>query len=253
METFTSKQRLTPKQREIRQRESRILDLARPMVASGGIAVLSMDAIATELKTAKGTVYNHFPNKEEIVLALAIQAVERRLSLFHRAATMKASPRDRVAAIGIACELFTDRFQELFRIEQIIRHDSVWDKTSPGRQELLRNCESRCMQTVAAVVGDALDCGDLQQQESHAVEDIVFGLWSLVYGGLMLEMTSPSLADLGIESARRAIRRNCNALLDGLDWKPLYTPKAYERWVKKVRTDLNRWLDDEQTQELGEL
>ncbi|QDV70377.1 Bacterial regulatory protein, tetR family [Rosistilla carotiformis] len=239
-------QTLTPKQREIRQRETRILDLARPMVASGGISLLSMDAIAAELKTAKGTVYNHFPNKEEIVLALAIQAVECRLGLFNRAAMMRGCPRERVAAIGIACELFADRFNELFRIEQIIRHDAVWDKTSPKRQDLLRNCESRCMHTVAGVVRDAMACGDLENRATHAVEDLVFGLWSLVYGGLMLEMTSPSLADLGIENARRAIRRNCNGLLDGLQWQPLFEPKAYERWIKKVRTDLNRWLDDAQ-------
>ncbi|WP_417737639.1 TetR/AcrR family transcriptional regulator [Rosistilla oblonga] len=243
-------QSLTPKQQQIRQRESRILDLARPMIASGGISVLSMDAIAAELKTAKGTVYNHFPNKEEIVLALAIQAVECRLSLFNRAASLDGSPRQRVAAIGIACELFVDRFNELFRIEQIIRHDAVWDKTSPKRQALLRDCESRCMHTVATVVRDAMACGDLQTQQTHAVEDIVFGLWSLVYGGLMLELTSPSLADLGIENARRAIRRNCNGLLDGLQWQPLHDPKPYERWIKKVRTNLNQWLDKEH--KLGE-
>lgn len=230
---------LTRKKQEILDRESRILDLARPMIASGGLSALSMEAIAAELKTAKGTVYNHFPNKEEIVLALAIQAVECRLRLFNQAALMRGRPRERVQAIGIACEYFVDRHSELFSIEQIIRHDVVLDKTSTRRQEVLKSCEGRCMHAVAGVVRDGVACGDLACADSHAIEDIVFGLWSLVYGGMTLEATSPSLRDIGILDARGAIRRNCNAMLDGLQWQPLYDPKKYKAWIAKVQKALD--------------
>ncbi|XZE56432.1 TetR/AcrR family transcriptional regulator [Planctomycetaceae bacterium SH139] len=229
---------LTPKQRELRERESRILELARPMIAGGGMAALSMEAIASELKLARGTVYNHFPNKEEIILALAIQAVEQRLAIFNEAVTMRGTPRERVAAIGIGCEIFADHFPELFRVEYIIRHDLVWEKTSPRRQSLLRSCEGRCMHTVAGVVRDAIANGDLHLKTNSQIEDIVFGLWSLVYGSLLLEMTSPSLADIGIVDSRRAIRRNCNALLDGLGWQPLYCPDAYAKWAAHVSQTL---------------
>ena len=56
---------MTPKQAEVRARESRILQLARPMVARPmvarrGLAGLSMDAIAKTMAYAKGTIYNHF-------------------------------------------------------------------------------------------------------------------------------------------------------------------------------------------------
>lgn len=231
---------LTPKQREIRERESRILDIARPMVASGGIAALSMDAIAVELKTAKGTIYNHYRNKEEIVLALAIQAAEVRSQLFNRAALMRGRPRQRVQAIGIACEVFADKHEELLRIEQIIRHDAVWEKTSSRRQEVLKGCESRCMHAVAGVVRDGVACGDLVCDDSHCVEHIVFGLWSIVFGGMLLEMSSPSLRDLGVTSARLAIRRNCNAMLDGLNWQPLYDPDEYSKWVEKVSLEFDQ-------------
>lgn len=230
---------LTKKKREILERESKILDLARPMIASGGLASLSMEAIASELKTAKGTIYNHFPNKEEIVLALAIQSVECRLRLFNQAALMRGRPRERIQAIGIACEFFTDRHPELFSIEQIIRHDVVLDKTSTRRQEVLKSCEGRCMHAVAGVIRDGVACGDLVCGESQAIEDIVFGLWSLVYGGLTLEATSPSLRDIGILDARIAIRRNCNAMLDGLNWQPHYDADRYAKWLIKVKKELS--------------
>ncbi len=230
---------ISPKQREIRQREAKILELARPIIAAGGLSALSMESIAAQIQTAKGTVYNHFPNKEEIVLALAVQAVERRLELFNTAVMMRGKTRDRIAAIGLACEWYADHHRELFQVEILIRNDNVLEKTSGKRQEILRNCEGRCMHAVAGVVRDAVACGDVQLHVQHSVEDLVFGLWSLVYGGLMIEATSPSLADVGIKNARLAIRRNSNAMLDGLHWKPLYNREHYERWAGTVLKKLS--------------
>ncbi len=44
-----------------------------------------MDRVAAQMEYAKGTIYNHFPNKEEIVLALAVEAMQLRRRLFERA------------------------------------------------------------------------------------------------------------------------------------------------------------------------
>jgi AcrR family transcriptional regulator len=238
---------LTPKQIEIRERERRILELACPVVVAGGVSALSMEAIAQELQTAKGTIYNHYRNKEEIVLALAIAAMEQRLQLFHHASMLRGGSRERVAAIGIACEVYADRFPAAFQIEAILRHEAIWEKTSAERQSVMRSCESRCMHVVAGIIRDGVASGDLNLTDvagmpaASQIEEIVFGLWSLVHGGMLLERTSPSLADIGIASARRAIRRNCNALLDGLGWQPLYDLRAYEAWIEQVRKDLEHF------------
>lgn len=229
---------LTPKQRELRERESRILELARPMIANGGTAAVSMEAIASELNIARATVYNHFPNKEEVLLALAIQAMEQRLAIFNFAGMMRGSSRERVAAIGIGCEFFVDSFPEMFRVESVVRHESVLDKTSSRRQGILRSCEARCMHTVAGVVRDAVADGDLALRGTAAVEDIVFGLWATVQGSLLLELTSPSLLDLGIQDPRSALRHSCNAMLDGLGWTPLFDPQAYSRWTDHVLAEM---------------
>ncbi|MFT5093045.1 MAG: AcrR family transcriptional regulator, partial [Porticoccaceae bacterium] len=69
---------LTRKQREIKEREDRILGLARTMLAEGGYLGLSMDAIAEQLEYSKGTIYNHFPCKEEIIISLAVETMDRR-------------------------------------------------------------------------------------------------------------------------------------------------------------------------------
>lgn len=231
---------LTPKQREIRSRESRILAIARPIIASRGMVSLSMDEIARQMSYAKGTIYNHFACKEEILLALAIQATETRLALFQVAHDLPSRPRDRIAAIGVACQDFRERFADLFEIENMVRHATVWDKASDQRRDMLASCELRSMRVVASIGHDAVTTGDLKLARGQRVEELMFGLWSLSIGGMLISDSSPGLMEVGVRDPLAAIRRNCNALLDGFGWQPLYEPSAYRRLVTRVRTALRR-------------
>ncbi len=141
------------------EREAQILKLARPILLREGFNGLSMDRLASLMEYAKGTIYNHFPNKEEIVLALAVESIELRLSLFEKAALSGANSRERLVYVGAACEIFARDLPEHFGIEEWIRNSTVWDKSSPKRQELIRQCEGRCMGVVAGVVHHAVQQG----------------------------------------------------------------------------------------------
>ena len=90
------------------------------------------------------------------------------------------------------------------------------------------------MSVAGGTVVAAVTCGDLKVTRGHTPPDVLFGLWSLVYGGLLIEATSPSLSDLGIRDSRAAIRRNCNAMLDGIGWKPAFDASSYNRWVRQI-------------------
>lgn len=240
--TESTPPQLTPKQFEIQQRESRILDKAFPMLRSGGTGAINMNAIAKEMGCTRGTIYNHFANKEEIQLALATRAVQRRIALFQCAIQSQTVPRDQCAAVGIAVEVYADHMPDEFAIEQIIRHDVVWQKTSPGRRDLLSDCEQKCIGALGGVIQRAIDQGHLKPERGRAasqlIQDLVFGLWSLSYGGLVLEATSPSLNAVGIEDPRQTIRRNGNRLLDSVGWEPLFEPRRYNAFVKKLRPHL---------------
>ena len=214
---------LSRKQREIQQREERILALARDFLVREGYHGLSMDRIAEALEYSKGTVYQHFPNKEEILLALANQAMERRLGLFRRAASYRARPRFRMAAVGVAAELFFRLYPYHIQVEQVLRLSSVWEKTSAERRKLLEFCETNCMGIVSGIVRDAVAAGDLDLAAFGplAPEQIVFGLWSITFGGYSIAASSPTLSQLGITDPPLVLRTNCNLLLDGYGWRPL--------------------------------
>ena len=66
---------LTRKQRELERPSVKILQVSRPILITEGFQGLSMERVVSQMEYAKGTIYNHFPNKEEIVLALAVESI----------------------------------------------------------------------------------------------------------------------------------------------------------------------------------
>lgn len=218
---------LSQKKQEIAEREGNILDIAREMLKERGYLGLSMDAIAAELEYSKGTIYNHFPCKEEIIIALVNETMDTRREMFERASHYTGSSRERMAAIGVASELFVRLYTDHFDVEQLIRSPSIWDKTSESRRLEMHGGESRCMQIVTAIVRDGIACGELQLPDGMVPEDLVFGLWSLTFGAYSIIVTTESLEAHGVLDPYLAVRRNINILLDGFPWKPLSTEFNY--------------------------
>ena len=232
------KSTLTRKQREIREREDRILDLARDKLAAGGYLGLNMDAIAAELEYSKGTIYNHFSCKEEIILALAVQTTEKRTEMFQRAASYKGLPRERLAAIGVAAELFVRLYPNHFHVEQLIRSYSIWEKTSEKRRQVMRSCEMRCMGVVSGIIRDGIAQGHLELPETITPEDVVFGLWSQTFGAFSIIVTSDWLDELGISQPFQTVWQSLNMVMDGYGFTPLSKEHDYFGLVEILQREI---------------
>ncbi len=68
MQSISTIRSLKEKQRQ--EREELILQAAEEMLAEKGYHETSMDEIAVRVGIAKGTVYLHFPSKEDLVMAI---------------------------------------------------------------------------------------------------------------------------------------------------------------------------------------
>lgn len=204
-----------------------ILDASREMLTSRGYLGLSMDAIAETLEYSKGTIYNHFSCKEEILIALAVETMSKRSEMFVKVANRPGRSRERLAGVGVASELFVRLYPEHFQVEQIIHSASLWEKTSEKRRSALRGCETRCMGIVAGIIRDGLASGDLTLPDEVTPEDMVFGLWSQTFGAYAIIATSDSLEHIGIDDPFTSVRYNINRMLDGYGWELLSTEFDY--------------------------
>lgn len=226
----------TRKEREYLYREQRILDIARPVILQEGYHALNMNRIAEQLEFSKGTVYNHFPCKEEIILALATQTLEQRTEMFQRAARFVGRSRERMQAIGVACELFARMFPEHFVIEQLVRIPSIWDKTTAARQQQLYRGETCCLTLVSGIVHEAVGAKDLTLPAGLVPEELVFGLWSMTFGAYSMLATNNNLPALGIVNGYEAVRAHLRHMLDGYGWRPLDSEHDYDEVVQQIMT-----------------
>lgn len=233
---------LSPKQQEIQIRTQRILEIARPILIQDGYHGLSMDRIASEVEYSKGTIYNHFANKEEIIVALAIETVGKRVDLFRRAAQFIGKSRFRMQAIGQAAEKFVRDYPDFFVLEQILQLPSVRQKIPEKRQFEIDNCETVCMDVVAGVVRDAIAAEDLVLPKNFTPEKLVFGLWSLTSGGFAIAARSKSLPHLGLDQPFELVHDHTYALLDGFGWLPLSSDYDCQAIVTKIHAQV---LSDE--------
>ena len=229
---------LTPKKQKIAEREQKILHLARQMVLDGGYHGLGLDSVAVALSVSRGTIYNHFKCKEEIILALLVETMDKRRAMFQRAAAYQERPRIRLAAIGVAAELFVRLYPDHFRVEQIVKSDSIWGKTTEERRTLVKTCQMQCVGIVAGIVRDGMAQGHVTLPDNMTPEAVVFGLWSMTEGAYSIIATSDSMAELGIAEPFPAIRNNIHQMLDGYGWTPLSKDEDLNCAMEKVITDV---------------
>lgn len=230
--------RLTPKQLEIQSREQRILDVGQEMLLERGYVGLTMDRVAAEIGVSKGTIYQHFANKEDLLAAVAVRSSDMRASLFERATTFRGRTRERMAAVGTAAELFFALFPHHEQAERVIRASSIAEKISPQRTSRLENCTFRCFGAATGVIRDAIAAGDLELRPEQSVEQVCMGLWNLYIGAFLMNDLDAFIDHPAVIDPMPALFANAQVLLDGFGWAPLSTELDYAASRERVLSEV---------------
>ncbi len=224
------------KQLEIREREDRIVEVAREILLREGFPALNMDRIAREIGWSRGTIYQHYASKEDVLAAMMVQTHARRVELFDSAAKRPGSPRQRIAAIGVAIDVFMELHPGYFKAEQIV---ALTADQSKVRWERVDHCyaqDNRCFDVACGIVREAIERGDLVLPEDVALETVVFGLWSINFGAHFIGSAMSKWPELGIQGTiYDGLSFNILAMLDGLGWRPLSTEFDYRAFAKEER------------------
>jgi len=240
---------LTRKQRELLEREQLILDMAQSIINEEGYSHLNMDRIAARVEYSKGTIYNHFSNKEEIISGISCRCMTRLTRLFSRAREYPGSHRERIAAIGIAHSLYTLLHPNEMQNMQIIKSTGVREKISSDKHMELMHQEENVTGVVLDIIGDAMAAGDIPAGEAYTPDGIMFGLWSMSYGANLLALTDIPFEKLGMADPLDMLWVNCHKLLDSYHWKPLSTDMDIFALREKI---LNELFAEEYKQLKGE-
>ncbi|KAA3607295.1 MAG: TetR family transcriptional regulator [Planctomycetota bacterium] len=222
------------KQREIQDREALILQVARGMLLERGYLGLTMDRIAAATEYSKGTIYQHFANKEDLLAALAADTMAARVSMFQRGAAIDGRPREKFFAIGLAEELFVRLNPEHFRSQQILCSVSFREKAQECHLAPLEGQNQICLGVSEALIRDAVACGDLFLPEDMEAADLAIQLYALYTGTFTIVEAHNLPEHEGFQRAPRFLHRGAHRLLDGYGWKPLSQVWDYQATAKRV-------------------
>jgi AcrR family transcriptional regulator len=107
-----------------------ILDGVDVMLARFGYRKMTMEDLARQVGIGKGTIYLHFPGKEELALAHVDRIVERLVLRLHEIAAGPDSPPERIRAMLVT--------RVLFRFDSVVHYSqNLNDLLSAVRKELL--------------------------------------------------------------------------------------------------------------------
>lgn len=87
------------KERQRGERETLILRVAADLLAERGYHEMSLDEIAARVGISKGTIYQHFARKEDLVIALLEQGMSAFLQALDETLTSSASPTEKLRTI----------------------------------------------------------------------------------------------------------------------------------------------------------
>jgi AcrR family transcriptional regulator len=222
------------KERKLAQREGLFLDIARRMFLSDGYHGFTMARVAEAAGYSKGTVYQHFSCKEEIILALVLRGLERRVAIMEQAAAFRGNPRERLVAVGEGIDLFARLYPDDLRIFYISNTEAITQKVSEQSLWKLRRLTQRTFRLVSGIIRDAIERGDLSLPEGVTPEHLAYAMRATSDGAYAIAQSWMPAREMGIAEPFAAVKQAIEVMSNGFGWRPLSTEWDYAETRRRV-------------------
>ena len=216
-------------------RKEMIVDAALEIMAKQGVSALTMDKVVAQLPCSKGTVYNHFSCKEDLLIGIGDKAIAILIKLFNRAIAFEGNSREKVLSIHLSYLIYAILHNDLFQSVVAIKSPTVYNKASSKHLASHEALEMKLMAIFHNLIESALADNELINANNLNSQQISFSLWSMNFGTIALlgEDVMCCEGRKGLEVEREYFNHN-NILLDGLGWLPLQADFDYRQTARKV-------------------
>ncbi len=200
------------KEREKLARKKAIIDAAREVFFEHGFQATTMDQIAEVAEVSKGSLYLHFPTKEELYVTILVQGLEMLLQRFQKAVQGVKDWETRIRNIGKAYYDFYREERNYSQILFLLQHGEIAPKVS---DQVIQTTFERGLSCLN-ILCQAIEAGMAKQEirEQNAMELAVI-LWGSMNGIILLheEEEHKKIIPTSLDSV---IQRAITLLIDGL-------------------------------------
>ena len=226
------------KQQAIAQREAQLLTIAEGIMETEGFSGLTMDKLVAACSFSKGTVYNHFNSKEDLLSALCIKSMLMALELFKKAAEFNGSSREKMLAIHYAYRLHALSHPTLFLCVLTSRTPAIREKASTARLLKQEQLDKEMTHYCDELFELAMQQGELAQASAAQRNQLVFAAWAMSFGTNVLLSMANQVEGVQRVDATMAVLLNANLLLDGMAWQPLSTEVDYRSSWQRIEEEV---------------
>ncbi len=172
----------TPRERRHQRTRDAILQAAIQMIREKGADKLSLRAIAREIDYSPAGLYEYFGSKEEIIDAVCIRANEY-LHRYLRDVPENLPLDDFLIELGLAYISFARENPEMFTM-------LFMNMSGPSEKITIEQLDEQDAFTILAkAVQSGIESGKIQTEADLSAIEISYGLWALVHGMAVLQVT----------------------------------------------------------------
>lgn len=221
------------KAEKIQEREQELLQLAHQLVDDVGLNNLTMERLVALSPYSKGTIYNHFCCKEDLLAALGVHSMGLCSELMFKAQSFEGNSREQALAVHFAYHLYGLLEPALFMCVLNCKSMSVQNKASKARLEQLDKIDKQIAQLCDSFFLKGLDDGSLTIDRQN-IAYVSFANWACSFGtNLLLQNASASFAISRLTETNRVLF-NVNLMFDGMNWLPLSKDFDYQQSWQKI-------------------
>ncbi|NVD06444.1 TetR/AcrR family transcriptional regulator [Vibrio sp. JPW-9-11-11] len=229
---------LTKKQQAIADREVELTLLAKSLVQEQGWSNLTMDKLTASSAYSKGTIYNHFCSKEDVIIALCIHSLKSEAVLFARSAEFEGSSREKMIALHVGYRIYARMEPILSTCAIMAKTPWVLEKASAERVKALNLLEEQVIDEADLLIQSGIEQGDVKFSPGIGSDAIVFANWSIAFGSNALTQNASNSNCIQRLQDPYSVLNNANMLLDGLGWRPLSTEWDYRKTWRRVEQEI---------------
>ena len=168
------------------ERENELIEIALEMIRASGVGAFTIDQLAESVPFSKGTIYNHFSSKEDLLAAACNRGLRTLHDLFLRAGQLGENTRERITGLCFGNLIYSKCYPVQFRLVISANLPSFFEKSSKGRIDDYQQLQAKLLDCVLTVVDDAIENQELPRQQQMDTRQIAFTIWSAVFGTIVL-------------------------------------------------------------------
>ncbi len=153
------------KERQRQEREELILQAAEEVLAEKGYYDTSVDEIAARVGIAKGTVYLHFPGKEDIMIAILERNAQAMVELVEATVATASSSREKLEAIlqVVYGGFFDPGKRHLMQLPYLVMNSAELRRVFVEKKGCMRGKWDRLEALIASILEDGKAAGEFDK------------------------------------------------------------------------------------------